>query len=166
MGIDPGIATTGYGVITYADGVLAHVAHGCITTPAKQVFRERLLALHRELKVLVRKYRPDAVAVEELFFAANAKTAFAVGQARGCILLTCAQARLSVSEHTPLQVKQALTGYGRADKRQIQEMVKALLHLRILPQPDDAADALAIAITAAHTQTQFTEDNQEVPRRT
>jgi len=151
MGIDPGIATTGYGVIAYVNGTLTYVAHGCIITHAKQVFKERLLALHTELKKLLRNYRPDTVGVEELFFAANAKTAFAVGQARGCILLTCAQNSLPISEHTPLQVKQALTGYGRADKRQIQEMVKTILKLQEIPKPDDAADALAIAITAAHT---------------
>ncbi len=156
LGIDPGIATTGYGVITYIRGTLEHVAHGCILTRAIQPFPERLESLHKELLALLNLHKPDRVAVEELFFAANAKTAFAVGQARGCILLTCAQKKLPLVEFTPLQIKQALTGYGRADKRQMQEMVKTILHLKSIPKPDDAADGLAVAITAAHSQTHHT----------
>ncbi len=125
--------------------------YGCILTPAKTPLPERLDKIFEELTQIIKLNKPDQVAVEELFFAANSKTAIAVGQARGVILLAAQKAKVPIFEYTPLQVKMALTGYGRADKRQLQEMVKTLLSLSEIPKPDDAADALAIAM--CHGQT-------------
>ncbi|MFA6533878.1 MAG: crossover junction endodeoxyribonuclease RuvC [Patescibacteria group bacterium] len=149
LGIDPGVADTGWGVIKVTGHQLCLVDFGVIKTSAKAKFVDRLNTIHQELEKIIRKFKPDRVAVEELFFAKNVKTALVVGQARGVILLTAIQAKLPLSEYTPLQVKQAVTSYGRADKTQVQKMVKCLLNLRELPRPDDAADALAIAICAA-----------------
>lgn len=147
IGIDPGVADTGWGVIrTAAGGRLECLGYGSIRTPAKTPLPERLMMISRELAAIIARYRPERAAVEELFFSANAKTALIVGQARGVAVLTLCQAGLPVAEFTPLQVKQAVTAYGRADKAQIQRMVKLILGLEELPRPDDAADALAIAI--------------------
>lgn len=146
IGIDPGIADTGFGVIIADQGKLKHVAHGSIKTPAGQPLNERLLKLNRELSALLQQHRPEIAVVEQLFFCNNAKTAFSVGQARGVILLTLTEAGLPILELTPLQVKQGLTGYGAADKKQIQQMVKVILNLKEIPKPDDAADALAMAV--------------------
>lgn len=151
LGLDPGVAITGYGLVSRIGNHLEAVDYGVVRTPVGQPLPERLLTIHGELRRLFASHSPDAVAVEQLFFCNNARTAMAVGQARGVVLLAVAGAGLAVAEYTPLQVKQAVVGYGRADKRQVQEMVRVLLALRDLPRPDDAADALAIAICHAHT---------------
>ena len=146
LGIDPGTATTGYGLITEKQDKLVFVDHGVISTSKKESSQARLRIIYSELKKLIIQYRPKAIAVEKLFFGANSKTALSVGQARGMSLLAAAEARVAVAEYTPLEVKLAVTGYGKADKKQVQQMVKTLLGLADLPKPDDAADALAIAI--------------------
>jgi crossover junction endodeoxyribonuclease RuvC len=151
IGIDPGTATTGFGVIEAASGRMRFIDAGVITTPPTDAMPDRLATIYRELTGLVAEHRPQAAAVEQLFFATNVTTAISVGQARGVILLVLAQAGLNAAEYTPMQVKQAVSGYGGAKKPQVQEMVKNLLKLPAIPRPDDAADALAIAITHAHT---------------
>lgn len=151
MGIDPGIADTGVGVIKKEGAKLTCLDYLSIKTGAREPLAERLDELNRELDKLMKKYRPDLAATEELFFCKNVKTALIVGQARGVILLTARQNGLKLEEFTPLQVKQAVSSYGKADKLQVQKMVKLLLNLEELPKPDDAADALAIAICAANS---------------
>ncbi|MGQ9779067.1 MAG: crossover junction endodeoxyribonuclease RuvC [Bacillota bacterium] len=151
LGLDPGLARTGYGLVRREGNRLFALAYGTVATPAGLCLSERLFRLYRELRELIRTYRPEAVAVEELFFCRNVRTAMAVGQARGVALLVAAEAGLTVSEYTPLQVKQAVVGYGRAEKHQVQEMVRVLLALPGPPRPDDAADALAVAICHAHS---------------
>jgi crossover junction endodeoxyribonuclease RuvC len=152
VGIDPGTATTGYGFVSENDqGDLIAVDYGVILTPAGLPLEQRLLQLHQALKGLLLLHHPDQGAVEKLFFSRNVTTALAVGHGRGVVLLALAEAGLGVAEYTPLEVKNTVVGYGRADKRQIQEMVKAMLGLAEIPQPDDAADALAVAITHLHT---------------
>lgn len=152
LGIDPGTAIMGYGLVAQQGNRLKPLKYGAIRTEAALTLAARLLQLHQGLERLIQEYRPDAVAVEELFFNKNTRTALAVGQARGVILLVAEQAGLEIAEYTPLQVKQSVVGYGRAEKRQIQEMVKMLLCLNEIPKPDDAADALAIAICHAHSR--------------
>jgi crossover junction endodeoxyribonuclease RuvC len=147
LGIDPGLATTGYGIIKSQKSKVKSQKFGCITTDSKLLTSERLEKIHKELKKIIKKYKPSKVAVEELFFAKNIKTAMKVGEARGVILLTAKEMKIPVFEFTPLQVKLAITGYGRASKIQMQKMVKVLLGLKEIPKPDDAADALAVAIT-------------------
>ena len=149
LGIDPGTATMGWGVVRQEWSRLRYVQHGAITTPSNWTMPRRLGRLFDGVTQIVEGYRPDTVAVEELFFNTNVTTAITVGQARGVALLAAYRAGLEVAEYTPLQVKQTITSYGRADKRQVQEMVRALLNLRDIPRPDDAADGLAIAITHA-----------------
>lgn len=151
LGIDPGTAITGYGFIREDGNALQAVAYGAITTPASWGLPQRLVALHRELSDLIALHRPASAAVEQIFFSRNVRTALAVGHARGVILMALAQAGLPVTEYTPLQVKQAVTGYGRASKQQIQEMVRVLIGLPDIPRPDDVADALAVAICHAHS---------------
>jgi crossover junction endodeoxyribonuclease RuvC len=152
IGVDPGTATTGYGFIRESeDGNLSMVDFGVIHTPANQEMPERLLELFLQLNRLILLHRPDSGAVEKLFFQRNVRTALSVGQGRGVVLLSMAQARLPVAEYTPLEVKQAVAGYGGADKSQVQQMVRALLGLSDIPRPDDAADALAIAICHLHS---------------
>jgi crossover junction endodeoxyribonuclease RuvC len=146
LGIDPGTATTGYGLVEEINNKLNLVEYGCIRTLAGRKASDRLATISEELSAIIKKFCPDDVAVEKLFFTTNAKTALNVGEARGVILLTAAQAGFQVAEYTPLQVKSALTGYGKAEKHQIQYMVMKLLCLKETPKPDDAADALAIAI--------------------
>lgn len=146
LGIDPGTATTGFGVVDEVDKKLSLVEYGCIKTPAGLGMPERLKMISAGLKEVIEKHNPENVAVEQLFFCSNAKTAIKVGEARGVILLTAAQAGLKISEYTPLQVKMALTGYGKADKKQVQYMVKNILGCKETPKPDDAADAIAIAV--------------------
>jgi len=146
LGIDPGTAITGYGLIREDGESLQAIAQGAITTPSDWGLPRRLVDLHRQLSDLIVLHRPVSAAVEQIFFNRNVRTALAVGHARGVILMTLAQAGLPVTEYTPLQVKQSVTGYGRADKKQIQEMVRILLGLPDIPRPDDVADALAIAI--------------------
>jgi crossover junction endodeoxyribonuclease RuvC len=149
MGVDPGTATTGFGVIDTKGSEMKFVSAGVITTPATDPMPKRLVTIHEELGELIAEFKPDAISIELLYFATNVTTAFTVGQARGVIILTCEEAGVPIAEYTPLQVKQATTGYGKADKKQIQEMVKTLLKLPQIPKPDDAADGLAIAITHA-----------------
>jgi crossover junction endodeoxyribonuclease RuvC len=152
IGIDPGTATTGYGVVREnEDGSLTMVAYGAILTPARMEMPHRLLELYRQLNEILLLHRPTSGAVEKLFFQRNVTTALSVGQARGVVLLALAQHNLGVSEYTPLEVKQAVAGYGRAGKAQVQQMVRALLSLPEIPTPDDAADALAVAICHAHS---------------
>jgi crossover junction endodeoxyribonuclease RuvC len=149
LGIDPGIADTGYGLIEKgAGGKISCLAYGSIKTKAGLPMAERLEILHDELEKIIQKYQPALASVEELFFQNNAKTAIIVGQARGVILLTCRKNKIPIVELTPLQVKQTIAGFGRADKLQVQKMVKLLLNLKEIPKPDDAADALAIAISS------------------
>jgi crossover junction endodeoxyribonuclease RuvC len=153
LGIDPGIATTGFGVVRLLDdGGLQSVDFGVIVTPPDLPVHRRLLMLHTDLKELFSRYHPDTCGVEKLFFQRNVSTAIAVGEARGIVMLTIAEMDLEVAEYTPNEVKQAVAGYGSAQKRQVQEMVRTLLGLPEIPKPDDAADALAIAITHLSTQ--------------
>lgn len=151
LGIDPGIAIVGFGFIDKAGHKLTPVQYGAITTEAHTPQEERLLQIYESACALMDRYKPDTVAVEKLFFNKNVTTAFAVGQARGVIILAAAQRGLPVAEYTPLQVKQAVVGYGKAEKRQVQEMVKMFLKLSAIPKPDDVADALAVAICHAHS---------------
>jgi crossover junction endodeoxyribonuclease RuvC len=148
FGIDPGTATTGFGVIETEPAQL--VDAGVLRTPAKQALELRLKTIHEELSGLLEEYAPGEVSIEELYFASNVKTAISVSHARGVSMLAASQYGVDVNEYTPLQIKQALTGYGRAEKHQIQEMVRLRLGLPQLPKPDDAADALAVAI--CHSQ--------------
>jgi crossover junction endodeoxyribonuclease RuvC len=151
IGIDPGTATTGYGIVAEdPHGNLAAVTFGVIQTPAGDPMPSRLKYLYEQLSDLIALHRPDSSAVEKLFFQSNVKTAITVGQARGVILLSLANANLPVAEYTPLEIKQAVVGYGAADKNQVQQMVRALLSLEDIPRPDDAADALAVAICHIH----------------
>ncbi|BBH19275.1 crossover junction endodeoxyribonuclease RuvC [Paenibacillus baekrokdamisoli] len=151
LGIDPGIAIVGFGFIDKIGSKLVPVQYGCIQTEAHTPQEERLKQVYESACALMDKYKPDTVAVEKLFFNKNVTTAFSVGQARGVIILAAAQRGLSVAEFTPLQVKQAVVGYGKAEKRQVQEMVRMLLKLSAIPKPDDVADALAVAICHAHS---------------
>lgn len=149
LGIDPGIGRTGWGVVDSVGGKLQVKSYGCIETKPNSPVVERLLILYEAILKIIKEEKPDAMAVEELFFNTNAKTALVVGQARGVVLLTAGQRNIPLTEYTPLQVKMALTGYGRAEKNQIGQMVKTILHLEAVPKPDDTADALAIALTHA-----------------
>ena len=149
LGIDPGTAITGFGVIDYEGGAFKFVDAGVIRTPKEQPMNERLLTVYDEMHELLTEFKPDVMSIELLFFARNVTTAMTVGQSRGIVILAATQAKVPVFEYTPMQVKQAVTGYGKADKKQIQEMVKTLLKLDVIPKPDDAADGLAIAITHA-----------------
>jgi crossover junction endodeoxyribonuclease RuvC len=151
LGIDPGTAITGYGLVQEDQTGLALVACGVIVTPPDRPLPKRLQTIYSCLADLVRAYQPEAAAVEELFFSRNARTALSVGHARGVVLLALADAGLLVHEYKPLQVKQAITGYGGADKHQVQEMVRMLLRLDRAPQPDDAADAVAVAVCHIHS---------------
>jgi crossover junction endodeoxyribonuclease RuvC len=150
LGIDPGTATTGYGVVEGEGNRLHHVAHGVISTPAKTHYASRLKTIHDEMAALIADHRPDAVSIEKLYFSQNVTTGISVAQARGVIALAAEQAGLPISEFSPLEVKSAVTGYGKAQKKQVQEMVKILLNLDDLPRPDDAADGLALAICRIH----------------
>ncbi|GIQ64089.1 crossover junction endodeoxyribonuclease RuvC [Paenibacillus cisolokensis] len=151
MGIDPGIAIAGFGFIDKSGHKLVPVQYGSIETEAGTPQEKRLLQIYESAGTLMDRYKPDAVAVEKLFFNRNVTTAFAVGQARGVIILAAAERGVPVAEYTPLQVKQAVVGYGKAEKRQVQEMVRMFLMLAAVPKPDDVADALAVAICHAHT---------------
>ena len=151
LGIDPGIAIAGFGCIDKQGHKLVPVQYGSIQTEAHTPQEIRLKQVYESMNTLLEQYKPDAVAVEKLFFNRNVTTAFAVGQARGVIMLAAAQHGIAIAEYTPLQVKQAVVGYGKAEKRQVQEMVKMLLKLSVIPKPDDVADALAIAICHAHS---------------
>ncbi len=153
LGIDPGTATTGYGLVRLMpDGELVAVSYGIISTPKEATPPARLEMLFDQLNALLKEHKPDTAAVEKLFFSKNVTTALAVGQARGVIMLCLQKAGIEPLEYTPNEVKQAVAGYGSADKRQVQEMVRALLQLDSIPKPDDAADALAVAITHLNTK--------------
>ncbi len=150
LGIDPGTATMGYGVVAGADEPVS-VAYGVLRTPSDEPMPARLLTLYDGVRALIARHRPDVLAIEQLLFGRNVTTALAVGQARGVVLLAAAQAGLPVAEYKPAQVKEAVVGYGKAEKHQMQEMVRLLLRLPETPHPDDAADALAVAICHVHT---------------
>jgi crossover junction endodeoxyribonuclease RuvC len=162
LGIDPGTATTGYGLVRLTqDGSLVAVKYGVISTPKESSAPARLEILHNQLRKLLKEYKPDTAAIEKLFFQRNVTTALAVGQARGVVMLALQQAGIESFEYTPNEIKQAVAGYGSAQKKQVQEMVRTLLLLDEIPKPDDAADALAVAITHLHTQRyQFTTDER------
>jgi len=153
VGIDPGIGRLGWAVVEKHAGKPQAIIYDCFETPATLSVPERLQRIHQHVTKLLQNYTPDALSIEDLFFINNAKTAFAVGQARGVVLLAAAQHSIPVFVYTPLQVKVAVTGYGRGDKAQVGKMVKAILGLDAIPTPDDTADALAIAITHAFSNT-------------
>jgi crossover junction endodeoxyribonuclease RuvC len=153
LGIDPGTATTGFGLVRLEpDGSMIAVKYGVFLTPKEATAPERLVMLYDDLRALLSEYHPQIAAVEKLFFSRNVTTALAVGQARGVVMLCLQQSGIEAFEYTPNEVKQAVAGYGSAQKRQVQEMVRALLALDGIPKPDDAADALAIAITHLSTK--------------
>lgn len=149
LGIDPGIGRTGWGVIEKTGNKTKAIAYGCIETKAGLLLDVRLVAIRSELVKIIKKYKPLELGIEELFFNTNAKTALIVGQARGVVIVTAAELGLEIFSYTPLQVKTAVTGYGRAEKGQVGKMVKILLNLSEIPKPDDTCDALAIAIACA-----------------
>lgn len=149
LGIDPGIGRLGWGILEARNSKLEARNYGCIETSSKLSVSERLLEIYTSLTSIIKEHEPETLAVEELFFNTNAKTAFVVGQARGVVLLMGAQNNMKLGIYTPLQVKIALTGYGRAEKSQVGQMVKVLLKLETIPKPDDTADALAVALTHA-----------------
>lgn len=151
LGIDPGFAIVGYGVIDYSGTEYKTVDYGKVTTPAHTPLPKRLKTVYDGISKLIDTFNPDCMAVEELFFNTNVTTAIAVGHARGVILLAAANKNIPIFEYTPLQIKQAVAGYGRADKNQVQQMVKMYLKLKEVPKPDDTADALAVAICHANS---------------
>ena len=152
LGIDPGIARCGWALVETTGSKLEAKDYGCIETSPKKATAERLKEIYEQISKIIGKYSPEVLSIEELFFNTNAKTAFVVGQARGVILLSAAENNLRISVFTPLQVKIAITGYGRAEKLQVGKMVKAILKLDKIPTPDDTADALAVALTAAFSK--------------
>lgn len=149
LGIDPGIGRCGWAVVKHEGSKFIPLDYGCVETKPNSEISSRLIIIYDEIKKIVKKYNPDVLSIEELFFGSNSKTAFAVGQARGVILLLSAENQMLVNTYTPLEVKMALTGYGRADKNQIAQMVKVILKLTSTPKLDDTTDALAIALTHA-----------------
>ena len=151
LGIDPGYAIVGYGILKYSNNHFTIIHYGAVTTPAGMPFNRRLQIIYDELDVLISKYKPDVMAIEKLFYNTNAKTVIDVAQARGVIVLAAQEHGLEIAEYTPLQVKQSVVGYGRAEKKQVQEMMRMMLKLEKIPKPDDTADALAMAICHAHT---------------
>ena len=153
LGIDPGIATIGFGLLERTESKIKLLKYGVITTPANTSLSSRLLQISCDLDQLLNECRPDAVAIEELFFNTNITTGIAVAHGRGVILLTCVRFGTEIYEYTPLQVKQSVTGYGRAEKKQVMEMVKRICGLKSVPKPDDAADAIALAICHARSST-------------
>lgn len=151
LGIDPGYAIVGCGVVEYKSNHFRVLEYGAITTEAHTPFNERIEKIFDEAYALIQKYRPDAMAIEKLFFNTNQKTAIDVAQARGALVLAAQKCRVPIFEYTPLQVKQSVVGYGRAEKKQVQEMTRVMLNLEKIPKPDDAADALAMAICHCHS---------------
>ena len=151
LGIDPGYAIVGYGVIEYLNGKFRVLDYGAITTPAHTSPESRLATIFDDMNTLIDKHKPDCMAIEELFFNSNQKTAILVAEARGVIMLSAYKKGVIIHEYTPLQVKQAVVGYGRAEKKQVQAMITTILGLQKVPKPDDTADALALAICEAHT---------------
>ena len=151
LGIDPGIAIVGYGIVEYKNSKFKVIDYGQITTDSKMDTLTRLVLVYKGIDILLKTYNIDEVGIEELFFNKNVKTAITVAQARGVIMLACSHNNKKVYEYTPLQVKQGVAGYGRAEKLQVQQMVKSFLNLKAIPKPDDVADALAVAICHAHS---------------
>ncbi|MDD7194145.1 MAG: crossover junction endodeoxyribonuclease RuvC [Oscillospiraceae bacterium] len=151
LGIDPGYAIVGYGVVEYNNNHFRAIEYGAVTTEAHTPFNERIEKIYDGVSALIAKYSPAALAVEKLFFNTNQKTAIDVAQARGAIVLAAQKAGVKIFEYTPLQVKQSVVGYGRAEKKQVQEMTRLMLNLDKIPKPDDAADALAMAICHCHS---------------
>ena len=159
LGLDPGTAITGYGLVRKEEGgQLIAVEYGTIRTPTGLSDAERLVILNQQMKDIILLHQPDGSAVEKIFFQKNIKTAITVSQARGIVLLSLAEAGIPIGEYTPNEVKQAVTGYGSADKQQVQEMVRVILNLEVRPKPDDAADALAVAITHLQTNRQLIDE--------
>ncbi len=152
LGIDPGYAIMGWGIVDYKGNRFTPVAYGAITTEAHTPPEDRLHIIYNELTEIIQKYQPEEVSVEELFFNTNTTTGILVAEARGVALLACVQYDVKLAEYTPLQIKQSLVGYGRAEKKQVQAMVKTILGLEKVPKPDDTADALAAAICHAHSR--------------
>ena len=151
LGIDPGYAIVGYGVLDYDGSRFSVVGFGAITTAADLPFERRLMSVYDDMRVLIQTYRPDEMSIEKLFFNTNQKTGIDVAQARGVTVLAAVQAGVEIFEYTPLQVKSSITGYGRAEKQQVQEMTRTILHLKEVPKPDDTADAVALAVTHAYS---------------
>ncbi|MGI6420829.1 MAG: crossover junction endodeoxyribonuclease RuvC [Syntrophomonadaceae bacterium] len=151
LGIDPGTATTGYGVVAYQAGREKLIEYGTITTPADMEMAHRLLLINQDLNELIQVFKPDAIAIEQIFFHKNSKTVITVAQARGVAMLTAARNGITLEEYTPLQIKQSVVGYGKAEKKQVQIMVQKILAMPEIPRPDDAADALAVAICHIHS---------------
>ncbi len=151
LGIDPGYAIVGYGVVDYRQNRFTTIAYGAVTTKAGNEFSTRLDTIYRDIGEIMTRYRPEAISIEKLFFNTNTTTALDVAQARGVILLAAHQHNIPIFEYTPLQVKQGVTGYGKADKKQVMELTRRLLGLEKVPKPDDAADALGIAICHCHS---------------
>lgn len=151
LGFDPGTATTGYGIVEGKGNRLTHIAHGVITTSPKDHYAQRLQQIYDQAVSLIEQHQPQAIAIEELFFTKNITTGIPVAQARGVLSLAAIQSGLPIGEYSPREMKLAVAGYGKADKKQVQEMIKMLLNLDALPKPDDAADALGIAICQIHT---------------
>ena len=152
LGIDPGLATVGYGVVNYEKNRFTTINYGAIITPPHTPVHDRLKKIYEDMQELIEAYKPAELAIEELFYNTNQKTIIPVCEARGVLLLCAHQNKLNISEYTPLQVKQSVVGYGRAEKIQVQTMVKNILKLEKLPKPDDAADALALAVCHAHAK--------------
>lgn len=151
LGLDPGLTRTGYAFISFSAGTPTLLNFGCINTEKVRGYTQRLLALEKELSSLLTRFQPSRVGIEKLFFSKNVSTAMSVGQARGVLLLTLAHHHLEAEEVTPQQVKIAVTGYGRAEKQQVQRMIQILFHLKTIPKPDDAADAIAVALATGQT---------------
>ena len=153
LGIDPGYAIVGFGIVNHNGIKSEHITHGVIRTESYEEMESRLVSIYEDMNTLLDTYKPDAVAIEQLFFNTNTTTAIYVAQARGVIILSAAQRHIPIAEYTPLQVKQAVVGYGRAEKKQVMEMTRLLLNMESIPKPDDAADALAIALCHATSNT-------------
>lgn len=152
LGIDPGTATTGFGVIEVSGNQKKAIDFGVVSTHKDLPMANRLSEIYDDITTVIKRHQPNQIVVEQLFFATNSKTAITVGQARGVVLLVAAKSKIPIAEYTPLQVKQAITGYGQANKKQVGEMVKTILNLKQVPKPDDAADALAIALCFSKRQ--------------
>ncbi len=150
LGIDPGYAIVGYGIVEYDNFRFKTIAYGAITTASDKTFYDRISDIYDDINTIINNYKPDCLAIEKIYFNTNTTTAINVAQARGVITLAANQSNLKISEYTPLQVKQSITGYGKAEKHQVMEMVKNILQLNAVPKPDDTADALALAICHGH----------------
>lgn len=164
LGVDPGSIKSGYGIIDERENELIVIEYGVIRTTPKTSLAYRLLQISNRLQQLIAQFQPQVLAIEDIFFAHNVKSALKLGQSRGAILLTAVQAGLEIAEYSPLEIKQSVVGYGRADKSQVQHMVKVLLHLQEIPKPDDAADALAIAICHHHSAKMKQQINKAIER--